>query len=103
MAAAGRDQATRPEDRRARDDATNDRFLNLLRHIPGATEVTDSGDTTIEVQPEFLHAPDRDGRLRVAEHGKVVAALLPEVHVQVDEARHQVQALGVDGPVDLCR
>src|SRR4029077_17670302 len=99
--AARGDQVTGPEDAWPWENAARHCLLNFLRHVAHTAEIANARDAAVEVQTELLDASNGGRCVRVAVHREVVAALLAEMHVEIDEARHHVETRRVDRPVDF--
>ena len=85
VTAAARDQLARPEDARGIDHVPQRRFLEPQRHIVDRADVTHAGDPAVDELRRQEDAAYRRSRRRITILVEIVAALLLEVHVEIDQ------------------
>lgn len=98
MPSGGGDNASAPQHPRPADDAAIDCLLDAQRDIVDCPDIARGGDPGSDQLLGQRHAADRRARRAVRIFAEIVAALLGEVDVQVDQAGHDEKPGRIDDP-----
>ena len=96
VSTSGRDELTAPENPRPGDHLSLDGLLELQSDVVSGSDVADRGDAAVQELVEKEHSADGRCCVGVPVQAHVVAALLREMDVEVDEAGHDVETVDVD-------
>ena len=101
MAAGAGNQAATPQDARPGDEAAVDRFLYPQGDVINRPHIARRGNAGIDQLPGQHRAPDRCCGRTVRIMPEIVAALLREMDMEIDQSGHDEQPGCIDGPVRI--